>query len=267
MAKRASNGGLAGGVLGTLLVVVAALAVLRFFSDGGTGSAELGAGDGETASGRWEFGGLGTDGGLEAGDLGDGGGGGGVLAADAETVAGALAALDSLPPVPAGAVPSYEREEFLPGGWADLDGDGCYTRNEILARDLEQVTYLADGENCKVATGRLADPYTGTVIEFNREESTQTVQIDHIVALAEAWRAGAWEWTKDQRKAFANDPAELLAVAGAANQSKGDRGPASWLPDANRCGYGAAYANLAARYQLGIAEADREALRNLLKSC
>jgi hypothetical protein len=204
------------------------------------------------------------------------------LPADGGTIAGALAALDTLPPAPGAKAPSYEREAFLPGGWADLDGDGCYTRNEILARDLADVTYVVDtadtadtvgaadavnDKDCKVATGLLTDPYTGSTVEFDRAESTQTVQIDHIISLAQAWRAGAWQWTKDQRKAFANDPAELLAVSGAANQAKSDSGPADWLPSINQCGYGAAYANLAARYQLGIAATDREALRTLLKSC
>jgi hypothetical protein len=183
----------------------------------------------------------------------------------------ALAGLDALPaPITAAerdAAPSYEREAFLPGGWADLDHDGCYTRNEILARDLEDVVFIEDGEDCKVASGRLEDPYTGVIIDFDRAVSTQTVQVDHIVPLAEAWRAGAWAWTKDQRKAFANDPAEVLAVSGAANQSKGDKGPAEWLPDLGRCGYGAAYASLAARYQLGIPAADRDALRALLSTC
>jgi hypothetical protein len=189
------------------------------------------------------------------------------LTADPASVAEALAAIDALPPPPSEAAPAYERAAFLPGGWADLDGDGCHTRDEILQRDLEAVTFLASDPGCAVAGGRLADPYTGAIIEFDRAESTQTVQIDHIVSLAEAWRAGAWAWTKDQRQAFANDPAELLAVAGAANQAKGDSGPAEWLPEVGRCGYGAAYAALAGRYQLAIPSADRRALTALLAEC
>jgi hypothetical protein len=197
-----------------------------------------------------------------------GGANSGRLADDAAALAGALAALDGLPaPADPEAAPSYQRQEFLPGGWADLDGDGCHSRNEILRRDLDDVSFVAEDPACKVASGRLNDPYTGLTIDFVRAESTQTVQIDHIVPLAEAWRAGAWAWTKDERQAFANDPAELLAVAGPANQAKGDAGPAEWLPQASQCGYGAAYAALAARYRLGIPTADRAALRALLTEC
>jgi hypothetical protein len=177
-----------------------------------------------------------------------------------------LAALEVLPaPTVAGQVPDYERTDFLPGGWADLDHDGCYSRNEILRRDLTDVTF-EDGW-CKVATGRLADPYSGQVIDFDKAVSTTTVQIDHVVPLAQAWRAGAWNWTKDQRIAFANDPAELLAVSGPANQSKGDSGPAEWLPRTGQCPYAAAYALLAARYGLAIPQADRDTLHTVLAAC
>ncbi|MDR0627129.1 MAG: HNH endonuclease family protein [Bifidobacteriaceae bacterium] len=190
-----------------------------------------------------------------------------VLAADSETIAAALATLDAIPAEGADEAPDYEREAFLPGGWADLDHDGCYTRNEILQRDLVDVTFLASDPECKVATGQLIDPYTGVTVNFDRAESTTTVQIDHLVPLAQAWRAGAWKWNKERRVAFANDPDEVLATAGAANQSKGDKGPAEWLPELNQCGYGAAYARLAGRYDLAIPAADRTALRALLESC
>jgi hypothetical protein len=176
--------------------------------------------------------------------------------------------LDRLPsPDSAGAAPPYEREAFLPGGWADLDHNGCYTRNEILARDLANVTYTASGPGCVVATGRLTCPYTGKVVEFDRAVSTQSVQIDHLIALAEAWRAGAWAWTKAERVAFANDPAELLAVSASANASKGASGPADWMPATGSCGYATAYADLADRYELAIPEVDRVALRATLDSC
>jgi hypothetical protein len=179
----------------------------------------------------------------------------------------ASAALEALPdPAPEGEAPKYSRDEFLPGGWADLDHDGCYTRNEILRRDLEAVTF-EDGW-CKVAAGRLEDPYTGEAVDFVKAESTTSVQIDHVVPLAQAWRAGAWAWTKERRKEFANDPAELLAVQGAANQSKGDSGPADWLPvPAGRCAYAESYAAVASRYALAIPEADRAALRRVLTAC
>ncbi|MDR2348931.1 MAG: HNH endonuclease family protein [Bifidobacteriaceae bacterium] len=203
---------------------------------------------------------------LLGGSGGQTGLGGWRTASGNRAAAEAIAALDSLPEAaPADAAPKYEREEFLPGGWADLDGDGCYTRNEILRRDLAEVVF-EDGW-CKVASGLLRDPYTGAEIAFDKAESTTTVQIDHVIPLAQAWRAGAWAWTKEERKAFANDPAELLAVAGAANQSKGDSGPAEWLPDQGRCDYAQAYATVAGKYRIGIGQTDRDTLRQILSNC
>jgi hypothetical protein len=250
----------AGGGLGAaaLAVIAAVVVALIAFGDGGNGDRASWPGGG------WNR----ADGGTASAASADRLAGGAQLAADEAALAAALAWLDALPaPADPGAAPSYEREAFLPGGWADLDRDGCHTRNEILQRDLADVAFLAEDPGCKVASGRLTDPYTGAVIDFERAESTTTVQVDHIVPLAQAWRAGAWRWTKDQRQAFANDPAELLAVDGAANQAKGDQGPSEWLPELNQCGYAAAYANLAGRYELAIPAADADALRRVLTAC
>jgi hypothetical protein len=112
-------------------------------------------------------------------------------------------------------MPPYDRDAFG-DGWADADGDCQDTRQEILIRELDGEQLTADG--CDVATGTLNDLYTGTTIQFRRGQDTSAdVQIDHVIPLAYAWRAGAWEWTTEKREAFANDPAELRAVDGPTN--------------------------------------------------
>jgi hypothetical protein len=168
---------------------------------------------------------------------------------------------------PARGIPAYDREAFG-GGWADVDGDCQDTRNEILIRDLDGEQL--DGEGCKVLSGTLHDLYTGATIPFRRGQGTSDdVQIDHVIPLAAAWRAGAWEWTAGQREAFANDPAELRAVDGPTNNRKRDRGPSTWLPpdEAAHCGYAAAWWDLAGSYGLDLDPADVDAIDGLLATC
>jgi len=165
-------------------------------------------------------------------------------------------------------IPAYDRDLF--GGWADPDGNGCRARDDILARDLTQVT-TADG--CKVLTGTLADPYTGKTIDFTfGAQSSQAVQIDHIVSLSAAWQGGAWNWDEDTRVSLANDPENLLAVDGPANNKKSDRGPSSWMPSnagnpSYDCDYAAAYQHILDKYDLDADPQDITALNRTLAGC
>lgn len=153
----------------------------------------------------------------------------------------------------------YQRDAFGPA-WADVDGNGCDTRNDILARDLTDVTYKA-GDDCVVASGTLHDPYTGKVIEFKRGRGTsKAVQIDHVVALSDAWNDGADAWSDAKREQFANDPDNLLAVDGPANNAKRDKDPSQWLPSntSYQCDYTKHYIEVATRYELNIPDAVRD---------
>lgn len=160
----------------------------------------------------------------------------------------------------------YRRSAFGKG-WKDLDDDGCKTRDEILARDLE-TSQSSDG--CVITSGTLHDPYTGHTIDFIRgEKSSQAVQIDHQVPLSQAWASGARDWDKNRRVEFANDPENLLAVDGTANQSKQDKDAASWLPDNpnEQCGYVARQIYIKDKYQLSIDQREHDALSTVLQSC
>lgn len=158
----------------------------------------------------------------------------------------------------------YTRAQFG-GGWSR---EGlCDMRNRILQRDLSEV--VVDDE-CRVESGALDDPYTGQTIQFERGPSTsQAVQIDHVVALSDAWQKGAQSLSRDQRVAFANDPLNLLAVDGPANQQKGDGDAATWLP-ANRpfrCQYVARQVAVKKKYELWVTEAEKEAIARVLGQC
>lgn len=174
--------------------------------------------------------------------------------------------LEQAPPVQNVRIPDYDRQLFGEP-WADVDGNGCATRDDILARDLTQVVKKG---TCQVQTGILADPYTGKTINFERGPKTSSkVQIDHVFSLSAAWKAGAHSWTDQQRLAFANDPDNLLAVDGPTNSGKSDKTPADWLPanDDYRCTYIAKYVYVAGKYGLAIQDNDRDAINRALDGC
>ena len=180
---------------------------------------------------------------------------------------GTLTLLEQLPPVSAPPGQDYDRDEFGQR-WADIDRNGCDTRNDMLGRDLIEATFKPGTHDCVVLTGILHDPYTGETVDFTRlSEGYQPVQVDHVIPLAAAWDAGASGWTSEQRTQFANDPANLQVTT--ANQSKGSRGPASWMPPAAdyACEYATRYVELAHHYDLALPEEDRAALRGTLTGC
>ena len=160
----------------------------------------------------------------------------------------------------------YSREQFGPA-WADVDRNGCDTRNDILARDLTQVTFKG-ARNCVVLSGTLHDPYTGKTIHFVRGVKTSSaVQIDHVVALAAAWRTGAANWTSARRLAYANDPTVLLAVDGPQNEAKGDDDASEWQPPTWKCRYVAKQVAIKTKYSLWVTVAEHHAMQARLANC
>jgi len=124
----------------------------------------------------------------------------------------------------------FSRDEFGQS-WADVNRNGCDTRNDILKRDLTAITYKPKTRDCVVLTGVLLDRYSGETINFVRGNiSSMEVQIDHVVALSNAWQTGAFKLTKVERTALANDPLNLFAVKGRFNSQKSDGDAATWLP-------------------------------------
>lgn len=160
----------------------------------------------------------------------------------------------------------YARAEFG-NGWADAGA--CDVRNAILKRDLLQVQTKSETD-CTVLSGKLSDPYTAQEIAFTRGEKTSDdVQIDHVVALSDAWQKGAQQLDAATRRALANDPLNLLAVDGPANNQKGDSDAASWLPSnkSYRCRYVARQIAVKEKYQLWVTQAEHDAIAAVLEGC
>ncbi len=183
--------------------------------------------------------------------------------------ASALAALAALEVKGRAPRTGYERDRFG-SGWVDTDRNGCDTRNDVLARDLTDETFKPGTRDCVVLTGTLADPYSGRTIAFRRgQDTSDDVQIDHVVALSDAWQKGAQQWDGAQREAFANDPLNLLAVDGPLNMQKGDGDAATWLPPATsfRCAYVARQVAVKIRYGAWVTAAEKNTMATVLSTC
>lgn len=199
-----------------------------------------------------------------------------IAAADIPTVAPGVDVLDGIAEIPE-RVRGYDyRRDAFGQAWTDdttAPGghNGCDTRNDILDRDLTDKTYVSISR-CPdaVATGVLLDPYTNAVVAFTRGERTGAdVQIDHLVPLALAWDLGARHWPEQMRIRFANDPANLIAVAGDANQDKGDKQPALWMPpnEAFHCQYAMQFIAVLRGYGLPVDAASAPVLEDAAQTC
>ncbi|WP_082080491.1 GmrSD restriction endonuclease domain-containing protein [Williamsia herbipolensis] len=168
----------------------------------------------------------------------------------------------------------YSRTQFGQAWSDDVDVDGghngCDTRNDILRRDLTAITVRPGTRGCVVLTGTLADPYTGTSIAFTRgAQTSDDVQIDHVVALSDAWQKGAQQLSAAKRRDLANDPRNLQATDGPTNQRKGDGDAATWLPPSRafRCTYVSRQVQVKSVYGLWVTQAEKDAITRVLTTC
>ena len=196
-----------------------------------------------------------------------------IIALNASTAEAAISAaemaLDKLAVKGRAPKTGYARDQFGQR-WADVNRNGCDTRNDILQRDLSNIVFKPGTRNCVVASGDLVDPYSGKLINFVRgEKSSMEVQIDHVVALSNAWQTGAFKLTLAKRTEFANDPLNLLAVYGPLNSQKQDGDAATWLPPQKsyRCKYVARQISVKAKYGLWVTPPEKSAMKGILVKC
>jgi len=176
----------------------------------------------------------------------------------------AQAALAELPIKGRAPKTGYSREQFG-DDWATVGG--CDTRDRMLTRDLTEKTY-DPGDACEVQSGRLSDPYTAKAITFVIGDASE-VDIDHVVALSDAWQKGAQQWPHSRRVRFANDPLNLLSVDASANRQKGDGDAATWLPPNKRfrCDYVARQVAVKQKYRAWTTQAEHDAIARVLAKC
>lgn len=170
---------------------------------------------------------------------------------------------------------TYDRDLFG-SAWADVDDNGCDTRNDILTRDIVNSVITPD---CKVQSGNVTDPYSGLTLEFVRGQGTSNlVPIDHIIALGDAYYAAGYAWSPDKRAAFANDPINLISTTQTFNSWKSDKTPSEMLDMeyqlekhgvvfTGKCFYASKYINVAIKYDLPVRQVDSDALDQMLNTC
>jgi hypothetical protein len=183
---------------------------------------------------------------------------------DTSTALGMLEALEVKGRAPK---TGYDRDLF---GWRDdVDRNGCDTRNDVLRRDLSDVVLKRGTDGCVVRSGTLSpSPYSGEDVAFDQQDDN-SLDIDHVVALSDAWQTGASSWDDETLRAFANDPLNLLAVEDHLNQQKGDGDAATWLPPRKsyRCEYVARQIAVKAKYDLWVKPSEKDAMQRVLGSC
>lgn len=193
----------------------------------------------------------------------------GISPVQADSAVSALKVIEAQVTKGRAAKTGYTRAQFGQT-WADVDRNGCDTRNDILKRDLSGEIFKEKTRECVVLSGTLRDPYSGETIDFVRGNvSSMEVQIDHVVALSNAWQTGAFKLALKERTAFANDPLNLLAVKGRLNSQKGDGDAATWLPPLKsyRCDYVARQIAVKLKYKLWFTAPEKEAMIRILKNC
>ncbi|NUT37694.1 MAG: HNH endonuclease [Hamadaea sp.] len=192
---------------------------------------------------------------------------GGVVSPDAAT-----ALLAKLPRAAQSHWDTYTRESFGDPLWTDDTAapggrNGCDTRDDVLRRDLTGAR-LGDRNPCVVLSGVLHDPYTGKLLPYDRSRASE-IEIDHVVAVAAAWRSGAWAWTQQRRQEFANDIDNLMAADKTTNQDKRSQTPDNWKPPRREswCGYARRYVTAKTRYALSVTPTEAKALGEMLATC
>jgi hypothetical protein len=176
-------------------------------------------------------------------------------------------------------VPGYDRgcgsgEACVFGqAWADVDRNGCDTRNDVLKQQLQKETVITrtGSRGCVVISGDGRDPYSGGLIRYRKTSGDgDHVEIDHVYPLALAWDMGANTWSQERRREFANDQLNLKVALQKTNRAKSDKTPAEWtehIAPTLRCDYVKTFLNVALAYALPITRADAESIRSTANTC
>ena len=172
--------------------------------------------------------------------------------------------LDGLIRIAAETNDPYDRDYF--GYPTDLDSDGCDTRDEVLIAD-SQVPVTTGTSLCDVTAGQWYSPYDGVLTD-----NPSDIQIDHVVALSEAWDSGANQWDQAIAIEFGNavgSDDNLQVASRASNLGKSDYDPAEWLPDNTDaiCWYVTTWSQIKLDWDLAMDATEYTTVTSILANC
>lgn len=179
----------------------------------------------------------------------------------------AMSVLERLPIKGRAPKTGYDRSEQFYKNWPTIDG--CSLRQRIIRRELGEQAQLAE-DGCTVIAGEFDEPYTGQhMVFYEKADFSKKIQIDHIVALSDAWQKGAQQLSIEERYSLATDPLNLVAAESSANQQKSDGDAATWLPKNKsfRCQYVARQVSVKYKYSLWVTQAEHDAIARVLEAC
>jgi len=157
---------------------------------------------------------------------------------------------------------SYRREEWP--HWADVDGNGCDARQDALAAWSVVPATVNRSGTCKVVVGSWVSPY-----DQMASNNPSDFDVDHLVPLENAFRSGGWAWSTERRRAFANNPGELVVASASSNRSKGSDPPNEWRPAFRDswCAYADGWVKVKSAWGLTVTTSERDALGQMLDTC
>lgn len=156
----------------------------------------------------------------------------------------------------------YRREEWP--HWSDVDRNGCDARQDALALWSVVPATVNRAGTCKVVVGSWVSPY-----DQMASNNPSDFDVDHLVPLENAFRSGGWAWSTERRRAFANDPGELVVASASSNRSKGSDPPDQWRPPFRDswCAYADGWVKVKSTWGLTVTTSERDALGQMLDTC
>lgn len=180
-----------------------------------------------------------------------------------------------------GSMKGYDRKAFphwktnpSKWGWGNGYPASCTTRQAALIRDGQHLK--VNKKNCKIS-GTWTDAYgvvrNGRVV-YETISVPKETDVDHVVALALAWRSGANKWTVEKRTMLANDPLNLVVTGRTSNRSKGDQSVETYMPPLGkgaklsaRCDYVMRYLLVKRKYGLSVTPKEYQVLKREVHRC
>jgi len=136
-------------------------------------------------------------------------------------------------------------------------------RQKVL-KDRSLIPATINKKTCRVLNGAWNDYYYPETLH-----NSNSIDVDHLVPLKHAHDHGAAHWNREQKKAFSNDPQNLVITNRKYNRQKSSQGIATWLPSRIQyaCRYVRDWLSVKNKYGLEINEVEKTTVKSIATSC